>query len=71
MNNDNLTYQRLDEEDIKTLVIEGYVIGKNVQGLYPTKIEFLELNVIKKTGSRQKFVVYMLLKEEIDRVVSL
>lgn len=63
---ESLTYQRLDNEDLKTLELEGYIIRKDVLGMQPVTIEFIEVNVIKKIGNKQKFVVYFLLKEEIE-----
>lgn len=66
-----LTYQRLDEEDIKTKKIVGYVIRKDKIGNYPTTIDFLEINVIKTHKNKKRFVVYWILKEEIESIVHL
>lgn len=63
-----LTYQRLDEEDISTRTITGYIISKEKFGTQPAIVECLKVNAIKKQRNKQKFVEYFLLKEEIQSI---
>lgn len=66
------TYQRLDEEDIRTLSLEGYVIRKDMRfSNPPAKLEFLEMSVLKKKNGRVTFVDYLLIKDEIDCITLL
>lgn len=62
---ENLTFQRLDAEDIKTRQVVGYVIG--TQKIDPN-IETLSISVVKKHRSQTRLVDYLLLKEEIERI---
>lgn len=64
----NLTYQRLDADDIKTRKIYGFVIRTERQGVAPARIDYLELNAVKKQQGNQRLVTYFLLKEEIEKI---
>lgn len=61
-----LTFQRLDEEDVRTKQIEGYVIRQ--RKITPGDFEILEISVIKKQGNRTRLIDYVLLQEEIERL---
>jgi hypothetical protein len=65
----SLTYQRLDDEDIRTRQIDGFVTRTEQQGIKPARIDTLEINVVKKRGNNTKLVTYLLLREEIERII--
>jgi len=65
----SLTYQRLDEEDVRTCQIEGFVIRTDQQGIKPARIDTLEINVVKRQGSNTRLVTYLLLREEISKII--
>ena len=65
----SLTHQRLDDEDIRTRQIEGFVIRTNQQGIKPARIDTLEINVVKKQGTNTRLLTYLLLREEISKII--
>lgn len=66
---ESMTFQRLDEEDVRTKSIEGFVI--RTTKVQPGNIDVLEINVVKRRGTNTRLVVYLLLKEEINSIETL
>lgn len=64
----NMTYQRLDEEDLRTRQIDGFVICKTIHGVKPARFDTIELNVVKKRAANTQLVTYLLLREEIASI---
>lgn len=64
----NFTYQRLDDDDIRTKQIDGFVVRTERRGVKPVVLELLEINVVKKKGNNTRLVTYLLLREEIDSI---
>ncbi len=61
----SMTFQRLDEEDIRTKKVIGYVIRTiKAEG----NIEGLEISVVKQHRGKTRLVDYLLLKEEIQEI---
>jgi hypothetical protein len=67
----SLTYQRLDQEDLATKKLKGFVVTQFSQGRKPFLIEFLEIDVVKKKGTGTQLVSYLLLREEIEKIKKL
>lgn len=64
----NMTYQRLDEEDLRTRQIDGFVVCKTIYGTAPARFDTIELNVVKKRAANAQLVTYLLLREEIETI---
>lgn len=64
----SLTYQRLDNEDLTTKKIDGFIVRTKRVGIKPANIDTLEIDVVKRVGNKTKLVTYLLLREEIEYI---
>jgi hypothetical protein len=65
----SLSYQRLDEEDIRTRKVDGFFISADTRRPAPGAVlKLVEVNVVKRRGNQTKLVSYVFLGEEIEKI---
>lgn len=63
------TFHRLDEEDVRTMILQGYVI--RTRKFNPGNFNVLEINVVKRDFGSTRLIEYTLMQDEIEKIQNL